>query len=322
MNTPVTLDIPQDLRRLDFEARRFSKSSLCPKALQEKPDEILLIAMRGQALGLRDLQTAIAHLYLIDAKIVMSAQLRGSLATAAGHVYWSTEGPDFVTVAGHRRGHPEQRTTVSFSMDDARAAGLLDFWWEKWTDQNGRRKLSRWIEGTPDMPDWVGKPGAERKCRENWHKWPRDLLFARALTRWVGRTCPEVLLGLPVFETPYEEVDRKLDADAVAPARQSFIDVEELDDDPIDVTLIEDPTPAAPRPADWPQAWRARFADRWDRTVAAALVSYATAGRCDMASNVVEPERQACDEALTLWLAGDIRIADGRVIEEEVTADA
>jgi hypothetical protein len=65
------------------------------------------------------------------------------------------------------------------------------------------RVLGEWLDPPPaGWPDWVTEAisKAEIKHRDNWYRYPADMLAARAAKRVAKRIAPEAVLGLPGWD--------------------------------------------------------------------------------------------------------------------------
>jgi len=104
--------------------------------------------------------------------------------------------------------------SFSFTINQARTAGLLDRWVEKkvadgqWPDGNTRYKTERFVIDRPDVeiPDWAAKEIKEGRVKrqENWWRYPADMLAARAAKRAVKRAAPQVMFGATPAAVPAE----------------------------------------------------------------------------------------------------------------------
>lgn len=190
-------------------ARRFAASPLLPRNLvvfardasgkaTKTPDidatalAVELVALKGAALGIEP-AIAIQAFDVIDGSVVPTAKTMLAAVEKAGYrIWWPEYSSERVTVAARMPGaSADEVTKVTFTMDDARRAGLLDEWYEKWERaESGKSYLSRWVVGsTEETPAWVKKlqaAGEKPRRRENWWKWPIDMLVARASVR-LGR---------------------------------------------------------------------------------------------------------------------------------------
>lgn len=212
--------IPDKLAYADALAR----ADLLPTSYRGKAGNVLLAVEFGEMLGTHPL-TAIQQVHVIDGKLSASAELMRALALRAGHkVRVLRHDAEAATVAIVRVDDPDHTTETTFTMEDARRAGLLDVWWERWVESDrGRKRKDTWVipaavawPPTADdlaragAPEWVMKQGPGRaKRKDNWHTYPGPMLLARATSAAVRAVCPEVLMG--VSYTP-EELGAPVDA--------------------------------------------------------------------------------------------------------------
>jgi hypothetical protein len=105
------------------------KSGLLPVAIK-KPEAALAIIMKGQELGIPPMY-ALSHISIVNGSPALSAELMSALVHRAGHrlrIVETTE--EMCLVNGTRSDDPEHTQPVSFSMTDARRAGVAhkDVW--------------------------------------------------------------------------------------------------------------------------------------------------------------------------------------------------
>ena len=164
-----------DLFRLEFEPRDFlgleriagyiAKTGVCGCNTIE---QVIVRALTGRSLGL-SLMQSIRGIYDIEGKPALDASLMHALClTSPACVEFrciaTTE--KIATYRVKRRGDAEHQD-VSFTIEEAEAADLL-----------GR-----------------GKDDAAKK-KNNWNRWPRAMLRARAKSNAARMVFPEVLMGM------------------------------------------------------------------------------------------------------------------------------
>lgn len=152
---------PQDLDARIRYAQALAESGLLPKAYQRNPPNVLLALELGDALGLRPAQ-ALYQLHVIDGRPTPSAQLAAALTRRAGHRFRLSGDDEAATATIVRADDPGHLWSVTWTVDRARRAGLLD--------------------GDDDKPNWARHPGT--------------MLKRRATLEVVRDACPEVLAGL------------------------------------------------------------------------------------------------------------------------------
>jgi hypothetical protein len=121
---------------------------------------------------------SLAKIDVVKGRPSPKAEIGRALALAAGHEIWVEEQTNTrVTVKGRRR-NQSHLFTVTWTMDDARKAGI------------------------------AGNPA--------YAKYPRQMLFARASAELVRQMCPEVTGGIVMFSEEAQDADT-LDATPTAP---------------------------------------------------------------------------------------------------------
>ena len=153
---------PQSLDEAFRFADMLATSDLVPKDFQRKPGNILVAMQWGAELGLKPLQ-ALQNLAVINGRPALWGDAVIALVRASPLCEFVIETDDgsAATCRVKRRGEPEQQRT--FSMDDARAAGLL------------------------------GKSGP-------WTQYPRRMRQMRARAFALRDVFPDVLRGMAVAE--------------------------------------------------------------------------------------------------------------------------
>jgi len=330
---PSTADVtamPRELRHLRSEAALIANSELVPESIRGKPDSVMLIALRGKSLGI-DLTTALAEIHVIEGRTMCSAQIAGAVARRAAEWWTEESSSERCTIAGHRHGHPDRVSRVTFTIDDAKRAGVLDVEWRetKWDKEKGKATVTaRWVEGDGPKPAWVdpANRNVRKSWRENWHRWPQNMLFARAITNWVRQNCGETLLGIDIDEN----IGPVADVVDTAPGRPARVDTGHQGGDPdddileaelVDVTVVDGhcpdcgefdsdctcttnypPAPARATTAHWADTWQARCNQAGcTKQIANRLIYLATEGLTVLPIDVPEGMRAACDLLLERW---------------------
>jgi hypothetical protein len=138
-------------------AERIYRTEFVKGALRGRPEAVLACILAGHEVGVGPLQ-ALAKIDVIDGKPTMSAELMRGLVLRAGHDIWVEENTTTrVTVCGRRAGR-EFVSKVTWTMDDAKRAGLSG--------------------------------------KQNWQKYPRAMLLARATSELCRLMFADVLGGI------------------------------------------------------------------------------------------------------------------------------
>lgn len=169
--TGITIISPRTLDEAKNLATTLSNARTIPEALQKAPADVLAIVMAGAELGLAPMQSLRA-LVLIKGKPTLSADAMGALVKSRRDVceFLVLESSDATraTYSTKRVGDPRP-TTLSFTIEEAKTAGL-----------NG----------------------------DNWRKFPAAMLRARALSAICRAVYPDLILGVyDPDELPAEEKD-------------------------------------------------------------------------------------------------------------------
>lgn len=146
-------------------ARQIASTDFVPAAFKGKPAAVAAAILYGAEIGLGPMQS-LAKVDIVEGRPAPRAELARALVLSAGHEMWIEEASNTrVTVCGRRRGS-DVIQRVSWSMDDAKRAGL---------------------DG-----------------RQNYRKYPRQMLTARASAELARLIAPDALGGISYFA---EELD-------------------------------------------------------------------------------------------------------------------
>lgn len=138
-------------------AEKIAATDFVPPALRGKPEAVLACILAGHEAGVSPMQ-ALSKIHIIEGRPAMAAELMRALVLQHGHeLNYEQVSTTSVTAAGRRRGS-ERWTTVTWTIDDAKRGGL---------------------EG-----------------KQNWRKWPRAMLIARATAELCRMIFPDVLAGI------------------------------------------------------------------------------------------------------------------------------
>ena len=200
-------------------ARQIAGTEFVPASMRGSAAKVAACIMFGAEIGIGPMQS-LAKIDVIDGRPAPKAELARALVLGAGHelIFEESSGTR-CTVAGRRR-NSDTWQRVTWTMDDAKRAGL---------------------DG-----------------KQNWRKWPRAMLAARASAELVRLVFPDCLGGINLFAEELEGDDapeappvkiaatidsprkRKL-APASAPVEQSDT-LPPLPDEIIDADVIEPET--------------------------------------------------------------------------------
>jgi hypothetical protein len=158
-------------------ANQIAGTEFVPKEFRNKPDAITACVLYGAELGLGPM-VSLSKIAVIQGKPAPYAELGRALALAAGHEIWIEESTNTrVTVCGRRRGSQHVQK-VTWSHDDVKKAGINN---------------------------------------QNYSKYPRQMLLARASAELVRAMCPDVLGGIASFAEEVGDPDN--DGALVEPAK-------------------------------------------------------------------------------------------------------
>jgi hypothetical protein len=147
-------------------AQAIATTDFVPRGLRNNPPAIAACILYGDEVGLGPMQ-ALAKIAVIEGRPTLSAEAMRSLILAAGHELWIEESTvSKATVAGCRNGS-QQTSKVTWSLDDARRAGLAG--------------------------------------RQNWKAYPRQMLAARATAELARLIFADAIGGLLAIEELEEE---------------------------------------------------------------------------------------------------------------------
>ena len=109
------------------------KSGLVPDEARS-PEKVIAIMLKARELGVPPMQ-ALSSIYIVKGKPTLSADLMVALVRREGHKVWVVEtSNERCVMGGHRRGEENRPIEVTFTLDDAKRAGLLDSQtWKKFT---------------------------------------------------------------------------------------------------------------------------------------------------------------------------------------------
>lgn len=138
-------------------AHRLSDTDFVPGALRGKPGAVMACILYGHELGIDPMQS-LQKIHVIDGRPAMAAELMRAIVLRHGHEIWfEAMSTTSVTIIGRRRDQVRE-TKITWTADDAKRAGLLD--------------------------------------KQNWRKYPMDMLAARVTGRLCRLMFADCLAGL------------------------------------------------------------------------------------------------------------------------------
>lgn len=138
-------------------AEKIHNTEAVPTALRGRPEAVLALMLVGHEAGISPMQS-LTKIHIIEGRTGMSSELMRGLALQHGHELEYEELTSTKVVARGRRRGAEKWTTIEYTIDDAKRAGL---------DQKGP-----------------------------WRKFPRQMLTARATGELCRLVFPDVLAGI------------------------------------------------------------------------------------------------------------------------------
>lgn len=139
------------------------ETSFVPKAYRDNPHAVAAAILAGRELGLPPM-TALRHVQVVEGSPSLSAEYKRARVLAAGHDLDILElSTTRCRVSGKRRGSGKPPLEITFTIDDAKRAGLV-------------------------------------KQRGAWETRPRRMLFARASTEVCDFLFADITNGLPTAE--------------------------------------------------------------------------------------------------------------------------
>lgn len=151
-------------------AVKIAGTDFVPDGLRGKPGQVAAAILHGRELGLPPM-TALASTHVIKGKPAISAEAMRALVLQAGHQLAIVESTTARCTIRGRRADVDEWTTVTWTMDDARQAGLLN--------------------------------------NNQWKTYPRQMLTARASVELARMIFADVIHGMRAIEemddvTPWE----------------------------------------------------------------------------------------------------------------------
>jgi hypothetical protein len=170
--------VPENITQADSLSTRLAKSSLIPKHLQGRPDDVLVTLITGHELGLSPMQ-AVRSMYVVGGKAAMGADMMVGLCLSRPVCKYFTlvESTDEIaTYETHREGSPKP-VRLSFTIAQAKAAGVTR--------------------------------------NPTWTQYPAAMLRARASSALARAVYPDVLAG--VYDSDSDELQQRREVAVNAP---------------------------------------------------------------------------------------------------------
>lgn len=268
------LSFPDMMRRAEVLA----KTDLVPRALQGKPDSIVLVGTYGAELGV-PFTTSLQQIDVIEGKPDPSAQLRVALIRRAGHeVRWGHCTTERAVIRGRRREYrndPDGWVEVEWTIEQARDAELVARWVEHWISKKGNDGKSRNVKEVQivgddrgiftteerarlglshQLPEWAQAEltAGNVKVKDNWKKYRADMLRARAAKALSRMEFSDVLAALGISDAVDYDSPLDLDDEHLGDIREES-EPEEEDPNISDAEIVEE-APAATRGDDGAEA--------------------------------------------------------------------
>ncbi|HRE00731.1 MAG TPA: hypothetical protein PLV68_05495 [Ilumatobacteraceae bacterium] len=105
-------------------AEAIASTDFVPKALRGNPPAVMACMMKGTEVGL-PLMASLSAIHVIEGRPTMSAESMRAVVIARGHKIWVEESSSVRCTVGGRRQGDDRDSRFTFTIDDARAAGLL-----------------------------------------------------------------------------------------------------------------------------------------------------------------------------------------------------
>ena len=211
-------------------ATMLSRSGLCPRGYQGKPEDILVCMMMGAELGVSHLQ-ALKGIAVINGVATVWGDLGIGLVLNSNQLEYLTESWDnktqTATIRIKRKGYPEHIET--FSMDDARRVPYTER-----DRQSGRDK-----PGIKTLAD-----------KDTYRAWPQRMCGFKAKRFACRKEFADKLCGLEFAEDRMDMIaptppplEIQMPREIGAPVPQAEIDEQRLEDDPRYETMDGPPEP-------------------------------------------------------------------------------
>ena len=149
-------------------ARYIADTDFVPLALRGNPAAIAAAILYGQEVGFEPMQS-LAKIAVIKGRPTLYAEAQRGLVTSRGHELWFDESTTTRAIAAGRRAGSDRIGRITFTMDDAKRAGLAG--------------------------------------GEAWRRYPAEMLRARASAALCRAMFADVIGGMPATEELEDEPD-------------------------------------------------------------------------------------------------------------------
>jgi hypothetical protein len=147
-------------------ASKIARTEFVSTALRNRPEAVLACFLAGREIGLPPMQS-LALIDIIDGRPALRAQAARALVLSVGHEIWIEESTNTRCIMHARRRGQEQLHTASWTLDDAKRAGLAN--------------------------------------KQNWTRYPRNMLVARCTGDIARFAFADVLGGMPYLAEELED---------------------------------------------------------------------------------------------------------------------
>lgn len=148
-------------------AEYIAKSNLCPEVLRGKPNDVGVILLHANDLGIGT-SVAMTQIYVIHGKVGMEAKLMRAVVRRDGHSIGPSPSPDpdYVAYYTGTRADTGDTYTGEFTLDDAVDQELITSW--RRADDGtitltGKASKPQWVKDTRNM---LKERACSRTCRE------------------------------------------------------------------------------------------------------------------------------------------------------------
>lgn len=183
-NLPAVIDSTSSFSLLPAAhslAGTIANTDFVPRALRGKPEAVLACILTGNELGVGPMQS-LSKIHVIEGRPSMAAELMRAVIIRDGHDLWVEESNNTRCVLGTRRAGSSRDQTFTYTIDDAKQAGL--------------------------------------SSKDNWRKYPRAMLLARATGELARAVYPDILAGISfTSEELTDGTDADIEDTATPPAR-------------------------------------------------------------------------------------------------------